>query len=74
MPVEVNGKFHKSIEEAAQELGVHAKSLRSYIRDGILPEPPAIPTGLIERRYFPDELVAKYKKLLQARREARKRG
>ena len=74
MPVEVNGKIHKSIEEAAAELGVHAKSLRSYIRDGILPEPPSVPTGLIDRRYFPDELIAKYKKQLQSRREARKRG
>ena len=73
MPVEVNGKIHKSIEEAAQELGVHAKSLRSYIKDGILPEPPAIPTGLIERRYFPDELVSKYKKILQNRRDERKK-
>jgi len=73
MPVEVNGKIHKSIEEAAAELGVHAKSLRSYIRDGILPEPPTVPTGLIDRRYFPDELMTKYKKLLQARRDERKK-
>jgi len=73
MPIKVNGKLHKTIEEAASELNVHSKSLRSYIRDGILPEPPSIPIGLIERRYFPDKLIEQYKNQLQARREARKK-
>jgi DNA-binding transcriptional MerR regulator len=73
MPIEVNGKIYKTIEEAAAELGVHAKSLRAYIRDGILSEPPAVPTGLVERRYFPDKLIEEYKKTLQAAREARRK-
>lgn len=72
MPVEVNGKLHKSIEEAAAELGVHAKSLRLYINNGIVPEPPTIPVGLIDRRYFPEELIKDYKKRLEAHRKAKR--
>lgn len=72
MAIEVNGKMHKTIEEAAAELGVHAKSLRLYINNGIVPEPPTVPAGLIERRYFPEDLIKDYKKRLEAHRKAKR--
>jgi DNA-binding transcriptional MerR regulator len=72
MPIEVKGKAYKTIEEAAQELNVHAKSLRLYIREKLLPAPPSVPVGLIERRYFPDELIKDYKKRLEAYRLAKR--
>jgi DNA-binding transcriptional MerR regulator len=70
--IEVEGKVHKTIEEAAADLRVHPKTLRGYIDKGIVVAPPVIATGLVDRRYFPEELLRDYKTQIKAYREARK--
>lgn len=72
--VEVDGKLHKSIEEAAKALKVHPKTLRSYIGEKIVPEPPTTPNGINNRRYFPDELITEYRNRLHAMREAKRKS
>ncbi len=70
--LEIDGVQYKTIQEAAKELRTTDKTLRNWIEAGIVSEPPTIPNGLRERRYFPDELIEKYKQTLAAIREERK--
>jgi transposase-like protein len=74
MAIEVNGVVHRTIQEAARELGVTDKTLRLWINEGIVsPEPPIIPNGVTFRRYFPSSLIREYAKQLAAEREQRRR-
>ena len=38
----VKGKAYYTIVDAAEQLGVSSKTIRDYIRKGIIPEPPEI--------------------------------
>ena len=73
MPLDIGGVPHKTINEAASELSVHPNTLRSYIDKGIVTEPPALPNGLVDRRYFPDDWFVKAKAGISAYRNQRKR-
>lgn len=70
--IDVNGRSQKTIEEAASELHVHPKTLRSYIAKRIVSEPPVVAVGLVDRRYFPPELLKQYKSQIASHREARR--
>jgi hypothetical protein len=72
MPVEVGGKRYKTIEEAARELNVHPKTLRGYINKNLVSAPPTVANGLVDRRYFPEELIRQYKKEIEDYKTARK--
>jgi|APFre7841882630_1041343.scaffolds.fasta_scaffold30123_2 DNA-binding transcriptional MerR regulator len=49
----VKGKMHYTIVDAAERLGVSAKTIRDYIQRGIIPEPPEIKYGVRILRHFP---------------------
>jgi DNA-binding transcriptional MerR regulator len=74
MPIVVNGVPHKTIQEAAAELGTTDKTLRDWIDRGIVPEPPKTPNGTMYRRYFPDKLIEDYKHRIAAIREERQQN
>ena len=49
----VKGKMHYTIVDAAERLGVSAKTIRDYIQRGIIPEPPEIKYGVRILKHFP---------------------
>jgi len=53
----VNGKTYYTIADAAERLGVSAKTIRDYICKGIIPEPPEIMYGVRVLRHFPLDYI-----------------
>ncbi len=49
----VKGKTYYTIADAAEKLGVSAKTIRDYIDKGIIPAPPEIMYGVRVLRHFP---------------------
>lgn len=64
MQFSFDGHAYVSTQDAAQELGVRAGTLRAYIRDRILPEPPMCRVGLRNQRGFDPQYIAAAKKTL----------
>jgi len=62
----VNGKVYHTTIDAAAMLGVSAKTVRDYIKKGILPEPPLLRQGIRVMKHFPPEYIEEAKKLLAA--------
>ncbi|MGH9892000.1 MAG: hypothetical protein ACREA0_08470 [bacterium] len=58
MAITVKGHIYKTIVDAANELGVSQKAVRSYIERRILPLPPTVRQGLREVQVFPVEYLA----------------
>jgi len=58
MAITVKGQIYKTIVDAAHELGVSQKAVRSYIERRILPPPPTVRQGLREVQVFPIEYLA----------------
>jgi predicted site-specific integrase-resolvase len=61
----IKGKAYYTITDAAQNLGVSAKTIREYIKRGIIPEPPEINYGLRIVKHFPSEYIKKAKMRLE---------
>lgn len=57
---------YPTIADAASEFGVSAKTVREWVRKGIIPEPGTIQIGTREVWHFPDGYMAKAKKALDA--------
>jgi DNA-binding transcriptional MerR regulator len=53
----LKGKTHYTIVDAAERLGVSAKTIRDYIHRGIIPEPPEIKYGVRILKHFPIEYI-----------------
>ncbi|HUH65025.1 MAG TPA: MerR family DNA-binding transcriptional regulator [Syntrophales bacterium] len=53
----VKGKTHYTIVDAAEQLGVSAKTIRDYIQRGIIPEPPEIKYGVRILKHFPADYI-----------------
>ncbi|MGO9139484.1 MAG: MerR family transcriptional regulator [Syntrophales bacterium] len=53
----VKGKTHYTIVDAAERLGVSAKTIRDYIHRGIIPEPPEIKYGVRILKHFPIDYI-----------------
>jgi len=77
MTITVKGHIYKTTVDAADELGVSQKTVRSYIERRILPAPPTVRQGLREVQVFPVEYLAAALKTIanwQAGRENSRRG
>ena len=53
----VKGRTHYTIVDAAERLGVSAKTIRDYIQRGIIPEPPEIKYGVRILKHFPLDYI-----------------
>ena len=53
----VKGKTHYTIVDAAEQLGVSAKTIRDYIHRGIISEPPEIKYGVRILKHFPIDYI-----------------
>ncbi|MDD5722276.1 MAG: MerR family DNA-binding transcriptional regulator [Syntrophales bacterium] len=61
----IKGKAYCTTADAAKELGVSAKTIRSYIEKGIIPEPPEVQSGLRTFKHFPQDYMGEAKKILE---------
>jgi len=68
----VKGHAYKTVADAAENLGVSAKTIRDYIQRGIIPEPPEIQYGLRTMRHFPAEYLKRAKAQLEDYRNGKK--
>lgn len=53
----VKGQVYYTIIDLAKKLGVSVKTIREYLRKGIIPEPPVIEYGMRSVKYFPLEYM-----------------
>lgn len=63
--IAVNGAMYSTTVDAARELGVSTKTIRSYIQKGIIPKPPAVRYGIRLIPHFPPEYLESAKKHLE---------
>ena len=61
----IEGKTYYTTADAAKALGVSAKTIRSYIEKGIIPEPPEVQSGLRTFKHFPQGYMEEAKKILE---------
>ena len=61
----IKGKTYYTTADAAKALGVSPKTVRSYIKRGIIPQPPEIRYGLRLLNHFPLDYIEKAKRLLK---------
>ncbi len=61
----IEGKTYYTTADAARVLGVSAKTIRSYIDKGIIPDPPEVQSGLRTFKNFPPDYMEEAKKLLE---------
>jgi predicted site-specific integrase-resolvase len=59
-----------TISRAAEELGVSVRTVRNWVNDGVIPEPPSQPYGRGSVWIFPPEYMFRAKASLQQHREA----
>ncbi|MCX5855795.1 MAG: helix-turn-helix domain-containing protein [Deltaproteobacteria bacterium] len=67
----VKGKTYYTIADAAERLGVSAKTIRDYIFKGIIPKPPEIMYGVRILRHFPVEYMDSAKAHLENYRNSK---
>ena len=67
----VKGRTHYTIVDAAERLGVSAKTVRDYIQRGIIPEPPEIKYGVRTLKHFPIDYIDLAKVQLEAYRNTK---
>jgi hypothetical protein len=53
----IKGRVYYTIVDIAKKLGVSAKTVRTYICEGIIPEPPVIEYGMRIVKHFPPEYM-----------------
>jgi DNA-binding transcriptional MerR regulator len=69
--ITTNGITYMTIVDAAEELRVSAKTVRSYIAQGIIPEPPLVQYGNRTVQHFSRKYLDTAKKKLAAHRAAK---
>ena len=67
----IEGKPYYTTADAAKILGVSAKTIRSYIDRGLIPDPPEIQSGLRTFKHFPKDYMGEAKKILENYRRKR---
>jgi DNA-binding transcriptional MerR regulator len=66
-----DGKAYETIAEAAKQLGgVSAKTVREWIRKGIIDEPPTLEHGIRTMAYFPPKYIKRAKERLRDQRKS----
>lgn len=65
-----DGEDYRTIADAAAHFGVSAKTVRDWIRRGVLPPPPSFEYGLRSVSYFPDDYLATADDALKRRRSS----
>jgi hypothetical protein len=68
----VKGQTYNTVADAAESLGVSAKTIRDYIQRGIIPAPPEVKYGLRTMQYFPVEYLDRARAHLDKYRAKRK--
>lgn len=53
----VNGRPHSTLADAAKEFGVSPKTIREWIRRGVIPRPPAVAYGIRTLDVFPSSYL-----------------
>ena len=66
-----NGKAYRTIADAAQELGVSAKTIRDWIQRGIIDHPPVVEHGIQTVTHFSADYMRKMKEQIREHREKR---
>jgi DNA-binding transcriptional MerR regulator len=61
----IDGRKYSTIVDAAMELGVSAKTVRSYIVKGVVSSPPTVNYGVRIIRHFPPEYIVRAKRMLE---------
>lgn len=61
----IGGQTYFTIVDAAGKIGVSAKTIRTYIEKGIIPEPPVIQFGVRTVKHFPPEYMNVAKRRLE---------
>lgn len=61
----IGGQTYFTIVDAADQIGVSAKTIRVYIAKGIIPEPPMIQFGIRKVKHFPPEYMEMAKRRLE---------
>ena len=60
----IGGKTYYTIADAAKAFSVSAKTVRNYIDNGIIPNPPEVQYGLRTLKHFPSDYMEGARKLL----------
>ena len=66
-------KGYPTIADAAKQLNVSAKTIRQWIRKGIIADPPVFLDGTREISMFPDEYLDNCREQIKAHVEMRRR-
>jgi len=69
----VKGQVYYTIIDLAKNLGVSAKTIRDYIRKGIIPKPPEISYGVRTVKHFPVEYMDIAEASLEAYRKKKEK-
>jgi hypothetical protein len=73
--IETRGQRYDTLADAAAIFGVSTKTVRSWIRKGIIDEPPSVEYGLRTIAVFPPDYMARAdRQLADYRRQARELG
>jgi len=70
--ITIDGKNYNTISEASKSLKVSPKTVRDYIKKGIIPKPPKMRQGLREIDIYPDDYIREAKKILKEYSQQRK--
>ncbi|GAB6909939.1 hypothetical protein JCM12296A_57870 [Desulfosarcina cetonica] len=55
----LNGEKHQTVSDAATYFGVKTKTVREWIKKGIISEPPSVTHGVRTVATFPDDYLRK---------------
>lgn len=61
----VGGRTYYTIVDAAAKFSVSAKTIRSYINNGIIPAPPTVKYGMRVIKHFPSEYIARARRMFE---------
>ncbi|TWP34349.1 hypothetical protein [Leekyejoonella antrihumi] len=64
----MSGIQHRTIADVVPVFGVSTKTIRNYIKQGIIPQPPVVTYGLRDVSVFPDDYIEESKRRLRERR------
>jgi hypothetical protein len=67
--IETRGQRYETLADAAIIFGVSTKTVRSWIRKGIIDEPPSVEYGVRTIAIFPPEYMARADRQLAAYRQ-----
>jgi predicted site-specific integrase-resolvase len=66
MMMVIHGVRYQTLRDAAEIFGVSSKTIRSWIKNEIIPEPPIVQQGARRISVFPPDYIEQAKKALEA--------